>query len=192
MSLSKSSSKSSSSSSSSRHSTSKLEYLYEFEHIPDEHKVPLTDLPLLNPYSTFLKPPSSFKTTVQKLIHTPRPSSVKEYIQASKFDQCFIPATEEEQLIKLDIPNFFVPQWIHQGYTHLHFGAIRIALTFHGKKGLPMVSRIALLDTRFVKYEHAYIATVQTTLNTGTVLLTFYPNFNMPLKDPYLLSALQV
>ena len=55
-----------------------------------------------------------------------------------------------------------------------------------------MVPRIALLDTRFVKYEHACIATVQTTLNTGTVLLTFYPNFNMPLQDPYLLSVLQV
>jgi len=98
-----------------------------------------------------------------------------------------IPATEAEQMISLDLPADFVPQWKQHGYTHLHFGAVRLALTFHGKKGLPIVSRIALLDTRFLKYEHACIATVQTTLNSGTVVLTFFPNINMTLVDPYLL-----
>ena len=131
MSLSKSSSQSSFC---SRRSTSKLAYLYEFEHLPDEHKVPLTDLHLLNPYSTFLKPPSSFKTTVQKLIHIPCPSIVKEYVQASKFDQCFIPATEEEQLIKLDLPNFLVPHWLQQGYTHLHLVLSDLLLHFMARK----------------------------------------------------------
>nr|GEV24060.1 retrovirus-related Pol polyprotein from transposon TNT 1-94 [Tanacetum cinerariifolium] len=34
-----------------------------------------------------------------------------------------------------------------QGYTHIYVGAIRLALTFHGRKGLPAYSRISLLDT---------------------------------------------
>ncbi|GKA63096.1 hypothetical protein Tco_0762702 [Tanacetum coccineum] len=34
-----------------------------------------------------------------------------------------------------------------QGYTHIHFGAIRLALIFLRRKSLPAYSRIALLDT---------------------------------------------
>ncbi|KAL8217896.1 hypothetical protein R6Q57_021269, partial [Mikania cordata] len=44
-----------------------------------------------------------------------------------------------------------------QGYTHIHFGAIRLAPTFHGRKGLPAFSHIALVDTRFVECQHACI-----------------------------------
>ena len=79
-----------------------------------------------------------------------------------------------------------------QRYTHLHFGAVRLALTFHGRKGLPVVSRISLLDSRFLKYQNAIIETVQTTLNVGTVFVTLFPNFNMSLKDSHLCDALKV
>ncbi|KAI8556210.1 hypothetical protein RHMOL_Rhmol05G0234600 [Rhododendron molle] len=72
------------------------------------------------------------------------------------------------------------------------FGAIRLAVTFHGRKSLPVTTRLALVDTRFMQYQHACIATVQTTLNAGTVIFTFYPNFNMPLADPHLQTALKV
>ncbi|GJZ43206.1 hypothetical protein Tco_0590461 [Tanacetum coccineum] len=58
-------------------------------------------------------------------------------------------------------------------------------------KGLPAYSRIALLDTRFVEYQHACIGAIQTTLNAGTIFVTFYQNFNMPLNDPSLLTALK-
>ncbi|KAL8199476.1 hypothetical protein R6Q57_013044 [Mikania cordata] len=45
--------------------------------------------------------------------------------------------------------------------------------------------------TRFVEYQHACIGTIQMTLNAGTIFITFYPNFNMPLNDPSLLTALK-
>ena len=185
-------SRSSTSRNSSTSSSSNLEYLYEFEYLPDDSKVPLTDLPFLNPYNAFVRPQTSVKKTVTQLFSTKRPISVKEYVQASKFDQCFIAATEAEQLLPLEIPVDLPRLWQQQGFTHLHFGAIRLAVTFHGRKGLPVTSRIALVDTRFMKYQHACIATVQTTLNAGTVIFTFYPNFNMPLADPHLLTALKV
>nr|GEU83962.1 putative zinc finger, CCHC-type [Tanacetum cinerariifolium] len=59
------------------------------------------------------------------------------------------------------------------------------------EKGLPAYSQIALLDTRFVEYQHACIGTIQTTLNAWTIFVTFYLNFNMPLNDPSLLTALK-
>ncbi|KAH9686104.1 hypothetical protein KPL70_014231 [Citrus sinensis] len=54
------------------------------------------------------------------------------------------------------------------------------------------VARIALLDTRFKEYQHAVIGTVLTTLHAGSVLLTFYPNFNLSLEDPNLPTTLKV
>ena len=51
---------------------------------------------------------------------------------------------------------------------------------------------MALLDSRFLEYQHAVIGTVQTTLNARTVFVTLFPNFNMPLKDPHLCDALKV
>ena len=119
-------------------------------------------------------------------------STVKEYVQASKFDQYHILASEAENFITLALPREFIIPWQKQGYTHLHFGAVRLALTFHGRKGLPIVSRISLLDSRFLEYQNAVIGTVQTTLNAGTIFVTLFPNFNMSLKDPHLCDALKV
>ena len=56
----------------------------------------------------------------------------------------------------------------------------------------PAVSGMALLDSRFLEYQHAVIGTVQTTLNARTVFVTLFPNFNMPLKDSHLCDALKV
>ena len=69
---------------------------------------------------------------------------------------------------------------------------MRLALTFHGRKGLPVVSRISLLDSRFLEYQNAIIETVQTTLNARIVFVTLFPNFNMSLKNPHLCDALKV
>ena len=68
-------------------------------------------------------------------------------------------------------------------FTYIHFGAIWLALTYHGRKGLPISARIALPNTKMKKYQHVYIGTIETTLNAGTVLTTLYPNFCMSLKD---------
>ncbi|KAL5975650.1 hypothetical protein ACLOJK_019976 [Asimina triloba] len=94
--------------------------------------------------------------------------------------------------VTLQIPKEFPASWIKEGYTHLHFGAVRLALTFHGRKGLPVAAKIALLDSRFTNYQHARVGMMQTTLNAGTGFMTLYPNFNMPLSAPYLLQALKV
>ncbi|KAL6003407.1 hypothetical protein ACLOJK_023630 [Asimina triloba] len=66
------------------------------------------------------------------------------------------------------IPKEFPASWIKEGYSHLHFGAVRLALTFHGRKGLPVAAKIALLDSRFINYQHACVGMMQTTLNAGT------------------------
>ncbi|KAK4583122.1 hypothetical protein RGQ29_026064 [Quercus rubra] len=95
--------------------------------------------------------------------------------------------SETENFITLALPKEFIIPWQKQGYTHLHFGAVRLALTFHGRKGLPVVSRISLLDSRFLEYQNAVIGTVQTTLNASTIFVTLFL-----CKDPHLCDALKV
>lgn len=85
-----------------------------------------------------------------------------------------------------------ITQWLAEGHTHLHFGAIRLILTLHGRKGLPVTVCLALLDTRYTKYEHDVIGTTLSTLHAGSVLLTIFSNFNIPLKDPNLSTCLKV
>ncbi|KAM0062072.1 putative viral movement protein [Helianthus debilis subsp. tardiflorus] len=112
-------------------------------------------------------------------------------MQTSKFDSQQPPTTTCEHLILLTLPSNLPRICLSRGYTHIHFGAIRLVLTFHGRKRLPTLSRITLFDTRIVEYQHACIGTIQTTLNTRTFFVTFYPNFNIPLNDPSLLIALK-
>ncbi|ESQ51082.1 hypothetical protein EUTSA_v10023191mg, partial [Eutrema salsugineum] len=69
---------------------------------------------------------------------------------------------------------------------------IRLALTLHGRKGLSVVARVALLDTRYREYQHACITTIQTTLNAGTIFVTLYPNFNISLEDPQIFQNMQI
>ena len=85
-----------------------------------------------------------------------------------------------------------ISTWKREGYTHLHLGGVRLILTLHGRKGLLVTARIALLDTRFKQYQHAIIGTVLTTLHAGSALLTFYPNFNLSLLDSNLATTLKV
>ncbi|KAL4348169.1 hypothetical protein GQ457_17G020410 [Hibiscus cannabinus] len=71
----------------------------------------------------------------------------------------------------------------HRPTLMFHVGAIRLALTFHNKKGLPVATRIALLDSRYNNYQHACLGMVETTLNSGTAVFTVFPNFTLSLKD---------
>lgn len=131
----------------SRTTGSKIDYLYEVEFHP-ENQINSTAFPILNPYSIFSKqsfsPLRHFKALIQN-----KPKSVHEYVSSSKLDQHFFPIEGQEQFLTLYIPPELVRQWKHLGYTYLHFGAIRLALRLHGRKGIPMVARLALLDTRF-------------------------------------------
>ncbi|KAM7532210.1 hypothetical protein LguiB_035620 [Lonicera macranthoides] len=117
---------------------------------------------------------------------------VKEFVQCTPFDSLFVKSGHEEQFFTVPIPPDIVRLALSQGYTHMHFGAIRFAVTFHGRKGLQAVARIALVDSRLTNYQQAILGNVQATLNAGTVFFTLYPNFNVPLSDPFVCSALKV
>ncbi|KAH0725178.1 hypothetical protein KY284_001043 [Solanum tuberosum] len=90
------------------------------------------------------------------------------------------------------MPEDFPRQWKSLGFTHIHFGAVRVALTYYGRKGQPVVARLSFLDTRFYEYQHENLGTLEITLNAGTVFVTIFPNFNMSLQDPYLTEALKI
>ena len=55
----------------------------------------------------------------------------EEYVQVSSFNQHKIPVTSREQFVTLEISSEFLGQWISQGYTHIYFDAIRLALSYH-------------------------------------------------------------
>ncbi|KAK9008527.1 hypothetical protein V6N11_075416 [Hibiscus sabdariffa] len=82
--------------------------------------------------------------------------------------------------------------WIEEEYSHIHFGAIKLALNYHGVEGKPVVARIALLDTRYLKYQDVCIGTVEATVNNGLVMVTLFPNFTMALENPNLMDAFKV
>ncbi|KAK2642173.1 hypothetical protein Ddye_023936 [Dipteronia dyeriana] len=85
-----------------------------------------------------------------------------------------------------------IDQWIKEGYSHLYLGALRIILTLHGRKDLPVTARIALHNTIYKQYEHAVIDTCLSTLHAGIISLTYYPNFNIPLRDNKFHNCLKV
>ncbi|KAH9697710.1 hypothetical protein KPL71_023722 [Citrus sinensis] len=172
------------------HTANKIEHLVEYSYIPESAQISESSYPLLSPYHLY-KRPSSFTRSIRTLISTRRPHP-KEYIQSSRLDQCSLQATPAEQYVTLEIPSELISNWKREGYTHLHLGGIRLILTLHGRKRLPVTARIAMLDTRFKQYQDAVIGTVLTTLHAGSVLLTFYPNFNLSLQDPNLPTTLKV
>ncbi|KAK1583991.1 hypothetical protein Q3G72_028932 [Acer saccharum] len=81
-----------------------------------------------------------------RLVQT-RPALVKEYIQSTSLDKCLIPASPSEQYVTLAIDQNMIDQWIKEGYSHLHIGAVCVILSLHGRKGLPITARLALLNT---------------------------------------------
>ncbi len=61
--------------------SSHLDSLYEFKYLSNDEKIPLTYLPLINPYKAFTKPSHSLTKTV-KCIVSPSRRYIKEYVQA--------------------------------------------------------------------------------------------------------------
>ncbi|KAH9724596.1 hypothetical protein KPL70_007545 [Citrus sinensis] len=168
------------------HTANKIKNLVEYSYIPESAQISESFYPLISPYQLY-KRPSSFTRSIR----TRRPHP-KEYIQSSRLDQCALQATSIEQYVTLEIPSELLSNLKQEGYTHLHLGGIRLIFTLHGRKGLPVTARLAMLDTRFKQYQDAVIGTVLTTLHAGCVLLTFYPNFNLSLQDPNLPTTLKV
>ncbi|KAH9792631.1 hypothetical protein KPL71_004204 [Citrus sinensis] len=83
-----------------------------------------------------------------------------------------------EQYVTLEIPTDLKTNWKREGYTHLHLEGVRLILTLHGRKGLPVTAKIALLDTRFKEYQHVIISTVLTTLHAGEGYLVYPDKVN--------------
>ncbi|CAA7022298.1 unnamed protein product [Microthlaspi erraticum] len=149
----------------SRSSSSSINSLYEIEYVPGD-QLPETTFPLINPYEYFSRKPNTFSVKgVRELIRPSSSRRILEYVSSSKFSSCQVPATEEEQFVSLNIPENLPRLWQQQGYTHLHFGVVRLGLTLHARKGLPVIARLALVDSRLKSYQQACIGTVQTTLN---------------------------
>ncbi|KAL0420719.1 UNVERIFIED_CONTAM: polyprotein [Sesamum latifolium] len=107
-------------------------------------------------------------------------------------DHCSLPASTKEQYVTLSIPPDYISSWKAEGYTHLHLGAIRLVLSYHGRKGLPVTDRIALLDTRFLEYEHAVIGMVLTHTQRWSIVVMLFPKFVVSLCDPHVASAFKV
>ncbi|KAK2658556.1 hypothetical protein Ddye_005089 [Dipteronia dyeriana] len=147
-------------------------------------------LPLLNPYTIFKRSRSLSRRVTALVQHRSPP--IKEYIQSTALDNCLIHASSTKQYVDLEIGQPLIDQWIKEGYSHLHIRAIRIILTLHGRKGLPVTTRIALLNTIYKQYEHAIIGTCLSTLHAGIISLTYYPNFNIPLRDLNLHNCLKI
>ncbi|KAK8981742.1 hypothetical protein V6N11_049237 [Hibiscus sabdariffa] len=172
------------------HKSKKVASLYEIDYY-EEGKIQPTELPLVNPYLAYQKSSFSPLRSIKSLIHTPS-KTAKEYVQSSRFDSYPITGSAQEQWVTLEIPSEFPRRWIETRYSHIHFGAIRLSLNYHGVEGKTVVARIALLDTRYLKYEDACIATVEATMNNGLVMVTLFPNFTMALADPNLMETLKV
>jgi len=173
--------------------SSKIGNLIEYQHIPEESQIDHALPPLLSPYNVFRRNKSEFPwiSSIKKLISTPRKGS-REYIQSSRMDQVALHATSAEQYVDLEISKEVIKQWIALDYVALHLGAVRLMLTLHGRKGLPVTARVTLLDSTYQQYEQAVIGTVLTTLNAGSAVLTIFPNFNVQLKDPTLPNRFKV
>uniref|UniRef100_M1DSP2 Reverse transcriptase n=1 Tax=Solanum tuberosum TaxID=4113 RepID=M1DSP2_SOLTU len=169
----------------------KYDYLYEVDVLHLENKISSTYLPLLNPYSAFVKKSYNPWMQIRSLVQQ-KPKGVREYVVVLKLYQHPILANQEEQFITLQMPEDFPRQWKSLGFTHIDFGAVIVALTYYGRKGQPVVARISLLDTSFYEYQHENLGTSEITLNAGTVFVTVFPNFNMSLQDPYLMEALKI
>ncbi|KAL0444659.1 UNVERIFIED_CONTAM: polyprotein [Sesamum latifolium] len=140
----------------------------------------------------YIEKRGSLPQGIRALIASKKRMNQKEQVHSSKMDHCSLPGSTKEQYVTLSIPPDYISSWKAEGYTHLHLGAVRLVLSYHGRKGLPVTARIALLDTRFLKYEHAIIGTVLTTLNCGSIVVTFFPNFVVSLCDPHVASAFKV
>ncbi|RDX80469.1 hypothetical protein CR513_38976, partial [Mucuna pruriens] len=169
---------------------SKIENLVEYSYVPEDAQISETSTPLLSPYNIFRRQRSTLRS-ITRLISTRRPH-IKEYVQSSKMECCSLAATSEEQYVTIEIPWELIRHWQLEGYTHLYYGAIRLILSLHGRRGLPVSARVSLLDSSYLHYENAVIGIVLTTLHAGSVILTIFPNYNVSLKDPTISHRLKV
>ncbi|MED6189719.1 hypothetical protein PIB30_098735 [Stylosanthes scabra] len=127
--------------------------LVEITHVPEDIKILDLQKPLINPYTFYHRQKRSAITNIRHLITRNPSPPVKEIVQSSSLQQCGLQATTSEQYVTIKIPQDLIREYLAQNYTHLHLGAVRLILTLHERKGLPITAKIALLDTTFKEYQ---------------------------------------
>ena len=65
--------------------TNTLNYLYEISHVLEDGKIPITDFPIVNPYTMFNKPQHSFKKTIEKIIGPSHPINPNREVSNRNF-----------------------------------------------------------------------------------------------------------
>ncbi|MED6226878.1 hypothetical protein PIB30_108066, partial [Stylosanthes scabra] len=170
----------------------KIDNLVEITHVPEDIEIPDLQKPLINPYTFYHRKKRSAITSIRHLITRNPSPPVKEIVQSSSFQQCGLQATTSEQYVTIEILQDLIREYLAQNYTHLHLGAVRLILTLHGRKGLSITAKIALLDTTFKEYQNAFIGALVTTLTNGSVILTISPDFTMRLTDPTLSQRIKI
>ncbi|MED6131257.1 hypothetical protein PIB30_008297 [Stylosanthes scabra] len=170
----------------------KIDNFVEITHVPEDIKIPDLQKPLINPYTFYHRQKRSTITNIRHLITRNSSPPVKEIVQSSSLQQCGLQATTSKQYVTIEIPQDLIREYLAQNYTHLHLGAVRLILTLHGRKGLPITAKIALLDTTFTEYQNALIGALVTTLTNGSVILTISPDFTMRLIDPTLSQRIKI
>ncbi|KAL0444948.1 UNVERIFIED_CONTAM: polyprotein [Sesamum latifolium] len=124
--------------------TTRTDNPIEYSTIPEAAIVENTVPPVISPYNLYRKRGSL-------------PQGIRALIASKK---------------RMNQKNKSTPQrWTTVLFLHQRRN-IRLVLSYHGRKGLPVTAKIALLDTQFLEYEHAVIGTVLTTLNAGSIVIT--------------------
>ncbi|KAH1074955.1 hypothetical protein J1N35_027283 [Gossypium stocksii] len=101
----------------------------------------------------------------------------KESIQVAQF----FPHPVSKRCFTLDIPHQF--PLFGFSYNYVRVGAIQLVSTFLNRRGLPVTTRMALLDSRYKNYQYGCLGMVETTLNSGAVVLTLFPNITMFMRE---------
>ncbi|XVF52453.1 hypothetical protein PTKIN_Ptkin05aG0019400 [Pterospermum kingtungense] len=172
---------------------SKVRYQYEINHMrKDQNIQQYARLPSINPYKNFTNPFTTLFKPVKAVLNPCRRQIPRGNIQVTRFDGSPISSGEEEHFIYIKLSPGRIRQWLSEGYSYVHFGAIRLGLTFHGREGFSVFTRLALLDSRFLEYPPACFCVVETTLNAGTFFVTLFPNFTMALKEASSATPFQV
>ncbi|KAI9087328.1 hypothetical protein K1719_030648 [Acacia pycnantha] len=169
--------------------SNRIENLIEITHHPDPPNGN-TELPLLSPYRYYHRI-NTFSSSIRSLIRIRR-SDVKQVVQSTRLEQCTLPATPQEQYSTIEISPDLIDKWKSEGYTHLHFGAIRLVLTLHGRKGLPVTAKVAFLDSTYKKYSDYLIGALLTTLSNDSVILTIQPDYNISIFERTIPGRLKV
>ena len=83
----------------------RLDYLYEISHVLEDSKIPITNFPIVNPYTVFNKPQPSFKKIIKKIIGPSHSSTIKKYMSRLP---SLINSISQQVKMKISLPLLFL------------------------------------------------------------------------------------